>query len=128
MSPFFVVRLYVYVVKNNPKFNNPINVLTLDGGGMRGLYTASVLETLADRFAGSQARPSLDIGKGFDLIFGTSTGAILACGLAAGIDISTIKSLYRVKGPAIFPDPMPPYDRSMRLKERLRFWQWSIRH
>ncbi|MEM9284045.1 MAG: CBASS cGAMP-activated phospholipase [Verrucomicrobiota bacterium] len=113
---------------SNPKSIEPINVLTLDGGGMRGLYTASVLETLASRYAGSKNLDSLDIGKGFDLIFGTSTGAILACGLAAGIDISTIKSLYRDKGPKIFPDPMPAYDRSMRLKDRLKFWKWSIRH
>ena len=58
----------------------PYRVLSLDGGGMRGLYTASLLNTLSDRF-GNQ----LDVGKGFDLIVGTSTGSILAAGLVAGI-------------------------------------------
>ncbi|MFA6425535.1 MAG: CBASS cGAMP-activated phospholipase [Phycisphaerae bacterium] len=87
----------------------PFRVLTLDGGGMRGLYTASLLETLGQRFApkfkSKEVQP--DIGKSFDLICGTSTGAILACALAAGIPIYKICDLYKVKGQEIFPSPVP---------------------
>lgn len=52
----------------------PYRVLTIDGGGMRGLYSATVLDTLSRRFACQTDSEQLDIGKGFDLIVGTSTG------------------------------------------------------
>lgn len=86
--------------------NKPLSlkVLALDGGGMRGLYTASVLNTLSHRFGSGS---NLDIGKGFDLIAGTSTGGILAAGLAAGVDLEQIISLYKNKGTTIFQNPMP---------------------
>ncbi|MCK4887752.1 MAG: patatin-like phospholipase family protein [Planctomycetes bacterium] len=89
--------------------NKPFRVLTLDGGGMRGLYTAQLLLTLSQSFnpdfKSEDKNP--DIGKSFDLICGTSTGAILACGLAAGIPIKKICQMYINKGQAIFPDPIP---------------------
>ena len=68
----------------------PFNILALDGGGMRGLYTATVLRKLSDRFAEPKVVDVLDIGKGFDLIVGTSTGAILAAAIAAGIPLDCI--------------------------------------
>lgn len=80
----------------------PFRVLSLDGGGMRGLYTASVLNTLAKRF-----NDRLDVGKGFDLIVGTSTGGILASALAAGISPEKIIDLYREHSHTIFTCPMP---------------------
>lgn len=85
-----------------------LNVLSLDGGGMRGLYSATVLKVLGERFANLQRSGPLDIGRGFDLVVGTSTGAILAAGIAAGISIDRIATLYETIGPRIFPRPMPP--------------------
>ena len=85
----------------------PYRVLSLDGGGMRGLYTASVLQTLSNRFSGSSDGKNKDIGKGFDLIVGTSTGGILACGLVAGIPINKIIEFYSKEGSKIFTDPFP---------------------
>lgn len=99
---------------------NPLNILTLDGGGIRGLYTASVLETLAQRFAQKRGVGKLDIGSGFDLILGTSTGAILASGLAYGMPISRIKQFYCERGKEVFPDPMP--DTGWKLL------RWCCRH
>ena len=60
-------------------------VLALDGGGIRGLYSACFLKSLVGQFdkrynAKSEENP--DIGNAFDLICGTSTGAILTCALA----------------------------------------------
>jgi Patatin-like phospholipase len=52
----------------------PFRVLSLDGGGMRGTYTATYLDKIADTFAKRRNVGALDIGAGFDLIVGTSTG------------------------------------------------------
>ncbi|RPJ78577.1 MAG: patatin [Alphaproteobacteria bacterium] len=85
----------------------PFRVLSLDGGGMRGLYTASLLQNISTQFARQRNLNELDIGKAFDLIVGTSTGGILATGLAFGLSIDKIIHLYREVGPTIFIHPQP---------------------
>lgn len=85
----------------------PYRVLSVDGGGMRGVYTAAYLAGLCDAFAAAKGVRGFDIGKGFDLICGTSTGAIVACALAAGISLKDVIKLYRDYGPAIFPIRAP---------------------
>ena len=87
--------------------SNRLRVLSIDGGGMRGLYTASYLASLARRYAVTRKVAGLDIGGGFDLITATSTGAIIACALAAGIGPDRIVSLYREHGAQIFPRKLP---------------------
>lgn len=84
----------------------PIRVLSIDGGGMRGLYAARYLAALSDHFA--EIRDGqLDIGRGFDLIVGTSTGAIIGCALAKGLDPDCVAELYREHGAHIFPRKLP---------------------
>ena len=95
---------------------------------MRGLYSATVLSAISRRFAESDGSGDLDIGKGFDLVVGTSTGSILAAAIAAGLPLSGVTQLYEEAGPRIFRDPKPLDDRSLRLRERLRFWRWVARH
>lgn len=89
---------------SNPK---PYRVLSIDGGGIRGLYTAIFLDTLAARFSGQNNGSVYDIAKGFDLIVGTSTGAIMASALALGMSTHDIVQLYRTLGPKVFRDPVP---------------------
>ncbi len=84
-----------------------LRVLSIDGGGMRGLYTAAYLLSLAQRYAVTRGEAALDIGRGFDLITGTSTGAIIACALAAGVSLDRVAALYRERGPEIFPLKLP---------------------
>ncbi len=73
-------------------------VLSLDGGGLRGLITARLLDRLNSdqKIAGW-----LD---SVDLYVGTSTGGILALGLAAGKSPIDICNLYKNKGAKIFDD------------------------
>jgi uncharacterized protein len=86
----------------------PLRVLCLDGGGMRGIYTAAYLCSLADVFAKKRGtRSALDIGAAFDLICGTSTGAIIGCALALGIEPRQVVRLYRQYGPHIFRRALP---------------------
>ena len=94
------------MIKSNS--GRPYRALALDGGGMRGLYTATLLETLARRFDkrfSDECQP--DIGGAFDLICGTSTGSILACALASGVPMGRVRALYTKRGQEIFPKPMP---------------------
>lgn len=77
---------------------------------MRGTYTAKFLSVLERGFATKRGLPVgkfLDIGKGFNLIVGTSTGAIIGCGLANGMAPSEMAKLYREQGAKIFPAKMP---------------------
>ena len=85
----------------------PFRVLSLDGGGMRGTYTATYLDCVAATFAKRRNVPALDIGAAFDLIVGTSTGGIIACALVAGVPLTEIVSLYVEHGPKIFTRPLP---------------------
>ncbi|MBY5698961.1 patatin-like phospholipase family protein [Rhizobium leguminosarum] len=81
----------------------PYRVLCIDGGGMRGIYTAALLEKLTRYYATLRNEEALDIGKGFDLIAGTSTGAILGCAAAIGRPMSSVVKLYEDHGSSIFP-------------------------
>jgi patatin-like phospholipase/acyl hydrolase len=75
-------------------------ILSLDGGGIKGAYTASVLHTL-------ETHSGKSIGEHFDLITGTSTGGIIAIAIGLGISLGEIVDLYVKKGPVIFPTPRP---------------------
>jgi patatin-like phospholipase/acyl hydrolase len=74
----------------------PFRVLSLDGGGMRGTYTATYLDKVA--FARRRNVGALDIGAAFDLIVGTSTGGIIAAALATGVPLADIVTLYTENG------------------------------
>lgn len=79
-----------------PSQNNPYRILSLDGGGIRGLMTAVWLHRLEDRLDGP-------LHQYFDLVAGTSTGAILACAVSRGISAKKIIDLYVERGREVFP-------------------------
>src|SRR5690242_9615125 len=85
----------------------PLRVLSLDGGGMRGTYTATYLDLVAHGFSERRESGPIDIGAAFDLIVGTSTGGIVACALAAGVPLKSVVALYREHGATIFRRRMP---------------------
>jgi uncharacterized protein len=74
-----------------------MRVLSIDGGGIRGIIPALVLAEV-ERRAGRR------VHELFDLIAGTSTGAILACALCAPdpLSASRVVTLYEEEGPEIF--------------------------
>ena len=85
----------------------PFRVLSLDGGGMRGVYSATYLMQVSQNFAKRNGTEVCDLGGKFDLIVGTSTGAIIGCGLAKGINLAEVVDLYKQNGPLIFQKPLP---------------------
>jgi predicted acylesterase/phospholipase RssA len=80
----------------------PKRILSLDGGGLRGMMTVQVLKEieklLQDRFGDRNMR----LCNYFDLIAGTSTGAIIAAGLSKGMTVKEIEGHYRNLGDKIF--------------------------
>lgn len=71
-------------------------ILAIDGGGMKGVYAASLLTEIEKRCGGN-------ICDYFDMLLGTSTGAIIAAALAIKIPAARILNLYLEKGKDIFP-------------------------
>lgn len=69
-------------------------VLALDGGGAKGFYTLGVLKNI-------EAMVGKPLHERFGLIFGTSTGSIIASLLALGKSVDEILELYRLHVPAI---------------------------
>ena len=82
-------------------------VLSIDGGGLKGVFPASFL---------TEVEQELDapIADYFDLIVGTSTGGIIAIGLGLGLSAGEILDFYVERGPAIFAG-----NRSMRFLRQL---------
>jgi len=76
-------------------------VLALDGGGVRGAISVAFLERLEQLIGEIEGRPVL-LSDWFDLIGGTSTGAIIAVALALGYRASDIRALYERLGPRVF--------------------------
>jgi patatin-like phospholipase/acyl hydrolase len=71
------------------------NILTIDGGGIRGIYSAIILKKIEKKF-------SIKLNEHFDLIAGTSTGSILASAIAYDIPLDEVIALYKNEGKNIF--------------------------
>ena len=76
----------------------PFRILSLDGGGIKGTFTAAFLAAL-------EAMTGRRLVDHFDLITGTSTGGIIAVALGLGVPAEDVLRLYREQGPSIFPVP-----------------------
>jgi uncharacterized protein len=79
----------------------PKKLLALDGGGIRGVLSLEILAALESRLRGHYG-PDLTLAKYFDYIGGTSTGAIIAAGLAFGKSVAEIRQQYVSLGTRIF--------------------------
>jgi len=87
----------------------PLRVLTLDGGGAKGFYTLGVLKEI-------EAMLGCPLHQKFDLVFGTSTGAIIASLIALGHSVDAILRLYRQHVPIVMSQKTAA-NRSMALKK-----------
>lgn len=85
------------------------NILSIDGGGIRGIYAVAILCKIQEELG-------INYTEDFDLIAGTSTGAIIAAGLTIGVPPSAILEMYKEQGNFIFKKPFwsglvtPKYD------------------
>jgi predicted acylesterase/phospholipase RssA len=79
----------------------PKRILSLDGGGVRGATTIAFLERIEAQIEEIEGRP-VRLCDWFDLIGGTSTGAIIAAALALGYRVAEIRTFYEQLAPKIF--------------------------
>jgi len=82
-------------------------ILSLDGGGIKGIFSAAVLAMLEEDLG-------IKITDHFDLITGTSTGGIIALGLGLGMRPRELVEFYTHQGPSIFSH------------RKLRFLRWLL--
>lgn len=86
-----------------------LRVLALDGGGAKGFYTLGVLKEI-------EAMVGCPLHQKFDLVFGTSTGAIIASLIALGHNVDAILELYREHVPTVMSQKTAP-SKSQALKK-----------
>jgi predicted acylesterase/phospholipase RssA len=85
------------------KENEKHKILALDGGGIRGILTLEVLARMEAMLAQATGRGSeFRLCHFFDYVGGTSTGAIIAAGLARGKSAKELLKFYKETGPAMF--------------------------
>ncbi|MCB9196458.1 MAG: patatin-like phospholipase family protein [Flavobacteriales bacterium] len=92
--------------------NKPFKILSIDGGGIKGLYSASILAQL-------EKKSGVKSTDCFDMICGTSTGGLIALGLASGKSANELAEMYISQGKKIFPTS------EVRL---FRWYQRSLKH
>jgi patatin-like phospholipase/acyl hydrolase len=79
--------------------DKPFKILSLDGGGIRGVYAATILTLIEKEITGGEP-----IADYFDTIAGTSTGGIIALGLGLKKSAAKIEKLYVQDGHLVFPE------------------------
>ena len=80
----------------------PKRILAIDGGGIRGALAVGLIDNIERALRQKLKRDDLVLSDYFDLIGGTSTGAIVAAGLALGKSADQLADLYRTLGPRVF--------------------------
>ena len=104
--------------KKNPwPPNQDFRILSIDGGGIKGLLPATILSLLEKKYC----KKNQNIGDCFDLIVGTSTGGLIALGLGAGMPTEKIQSIYENEGKEIFP----PVSGFKKFYQGIRNYVWT---
>lgn len=80
----------------NNESHKTFNILSIDGGGIRGTFPLHILNCIQEKL-------SINLSDYFDLVVGTSTGSIVAAAVALNLDLNKILSIYKTHGSEIFP-------------------------
>jgi uncharacterized protein len=99
------------ILKQRYEKEQPRKILSLDGGGIRGVLTLEILLELESQLKKELKKDDdFRLSDFFDYIGGTSTGAIIAAGLSLGMSVNELLQFYEEKGEAMF-------DKSFLLKK-----------
>lgn len=78
------------------KENKTFKILSIDGGGIKGLYSSTIIEHLENKY-------NCCMSDHFDMLCGTSTGGLIALGLSLKMPAKEISQMYINQGIQIFP-------------------------
>lgn len=81
------------------RIESTFNILALSGGGVRGIFQATFL-----KYVEEQLYKNTPLNQMFDMVVGTSTGAIVASALALGIKMKQVEDCYKNHGQEIFDE------------------------
>jgi hypothetical protein len=97
------MSLWGHLAERYENTERPRALLALDGGGIRGAMTLEVLAEIERQLAEATGRgEDFRLAHFFDYVAGTSTGAIIAAGIARGMSIAELLDFYTVAGPLMF--------------------------
>jgi len=104
-------------------------ILSIDGGGIRGCLTLGYLKLIEAIVRKKLDKDDAVLSDYFDLIGGTSTGALIAAQLALGFDVGTVRMNYEKLGPRVFSKPAHwikyiPFIGGIR---NMLFTKWSVK-
>jgi hypothetical protein len=80
----------------------PRKLLAIDGGGIRGVLSLMVLDKIEKLLIGESKRKDYRLADYFDYVSGTSTGGIIAAGIAMGMSVAEILAFYVDNGARMF--------------------------
>lgn len=100
-APHATLRTRSFAQHLDPQVG-PKRILALDGGGLRGVLTLGMLRRIEELLRARHGDPELRLGDYFDLIAGTSTGAIIAAALALGMSVDEVHGHYMRLGNKVF--------------------------
>ncbi|MCC6862775.1 MAG: patatin-like phospholipase family protein [Bryobacterales bacterium] len=83
----------------SPPESTRFQILALDGGGIKGIFSAAVLAAIEEDLGTT-------VADHFDLVAGTSTGGIIALALGLGLSPRQVLEFYLLEGPVIFSNPV----------------------
>ncbi len=80
----------------------PKRILACDGGGIRGMISVEILDAIESWYRTATGRPDARLYEYFDFVCGTSTGAIIATCICAGMSVEQIRQFYEGSGRDMF--------------------------
>jgi uncharacterized protein len=80
----------------------PRKMLAIDGGGIRGVLSLHILGKIEELLIKESQRPDYRLADYFDYVAGTSTGGIIAAGIALGMSVAEILNFYLRSGAEMF--------------------------
>lgn len=92
-------------IQDKLKKRGPKKLLSLDGGGIRGLITIEVLAKIEQLLRAQSENRNLVLSDYFDYIAGTSTGAVIGTLLSLGKSVEEIRKIYLTMGEMMFSKP-----------------------
>ena len=98
------INIVNQLLKGNGRIDKRYSVLSLDGGGVKGLLTCKVLEEIEQEFRRKTGNKNFKIIDAFDCVIGTSVGGLIALGLSCGYSAKKMAKAMEKMIPHIFKD------------------------